>query len=209
MPLFPPPQRHERPPKGRAVRVEAPRWHQWQAVEMGYRCAECFLFRSTAAALPMLGCKGPSNALLRSLGTDTGHHLAEVPLYSVRLAGGKEKHGRAGTMLCCLRCGAYSQYRSRNLAQVCRGRNANGSNALRRIRSGLHPAHGTELRAGTVSVRQAARAAHAVRTRTRPSPAATVPRCTLHETPRWQALRARIAAREQAARAASATGTSA
>merc|ERR1711963_226803 len=103
----------ERPPKTRVGKAPTFRWHDWQSVQQGFRCTECFAFRSSDACLPMLGCKGPSKAMVGALSKDLGHQLAEVKVFLRRA----EPTGSQpqGSMIVCLRCGSYSQHRCQNL----------------------------------------------------------------------------------------------
>jgi len=153
-------------------------------------------------SFPLLGCKGPSHTLQRALSGGEGHQLAEIKLYTK--PGTATAARQAGTMICCLKCGAYAQQRCVKSAKPCLGSPIGGATNFRRIRAGLHPDYRSELRLGSVSAKQAARSAAAVRShRARPAMLSTSPGLSLQECPRMRALRARIAAKEKAAKAAS------
>merc|ERR1712064_30538 len=93
---------------------------------------------------------GPSTAQGKALDRDLGHQLTEVNVYLK--TGSAKAASPQSTLICCLRCGTYSQHRCQLLGHPCKGITVSGATNLRRIRSGLHPDYTDRCSVSAVSL---------------------------------------------------------
>ena len=176
-----------RPPKPRRYAF-LDRWHHWVSVGEGaLRCTQCLLI-SFDGEPSMLGCKGLPTCYKKLACAEIryGHRLSVC------------MNDMCRPLVFCMLCGAYTQKRCNNLQRPCPSEPSQyGHNALQRIRQGLNPRCRSR---GSVGPSRRSDASFLVSLA-----ASAVAAPLLPESPRpivtndrLEALRARVAAREQA-----------
>ena len=170
-------------------------WRSWEPWLWGQRCSSSVRFYGGAEAdVPEVGRGGfpRSIADLFTVAPNHGHVPASTQV------GYQEKQ-----RFFCMSCGNYAQDQIRRLADRCarlrndEDRSSAGTTALRRLRRGLHPKHDVPVSCAEPELplsRREARA-HSLAARPQQLPASAAP------LPGLEALRARIKAKEELAKA--------
>ena len=196
LPLFPK-AAHQRPPKRerkRKVFQTATGWHSWEPWLWGHRCASCLSFYGgDLAQRPEVGCGGFPERVrdLLVMAPQHGHVLASTQVES-----------QAKPLLFCMVCGYFAQHRVCSLAEPCLQprssdeRSSAGNTALSRLRRGLHPKCDWTVSCASREAPMSRQEADAYVGASRPqqTSASVAPLACLG------ALRARIAAKEEARR---------